>query len=174
MQDSMPLYAGTGAVSMDMRPANSDAQIHLESVNATTSTDAQLIAYLKSMSSYSDSLIHTITQTFESVLGDLPDDISFEEMIDYEITVKENDFKVDGIQVHTMNQKADIEGKIVIGSPITTLLQTVRCWQLRARIQSDWLKGAKTGAKAKNSVSATLPNGTLMRRGASILRCMLA
>ena len=40
MQDSMPLYAGTGAVSMDMSQANFDAQIHLESVNATTSTDA--------------------------------------------------------------------------------------------------------------------------------------
>ena len=50
---------------MDMSQANLDAQIHLESVNATTSTDAQLIAYLKSMSSYSDTLIQTITQTFD-------------------------------------------------------------------------------------------------------------
>ena len=50
---------------MDMSQANLDAQIHLESVNATTSTDAQLIAYLKSMSSYSDTLIQTITQTLD-------------------------------------------------------------------------------------------------------------
>ena len=60
---------------MDMSQANFDAQIHLESVNVTTSTDAQLIAYLKSMSSYSDTLIQTITQTFGSVLGDLSGDI---------------------------------------------------------------------------------------------------
>jgi len=164
MQESMPLYAGTGAVSMDMSQANPDAQIHLESVNATTSTDAQLIAYLKSMSSYSDTLIQTITQTFGSVLGDLSGDISFEEMIDYEITVKENDFKVDGIPVHTMNQKVDIEGE---DSDWESYYYAITNGQMLAATSKDSIsrlvKGSKTGAKAKNAVSSILPNGTLMK-----------
>ena len=85
-------------------------------------------------------------------------------MIDYEITVMENDFKVDGIPVHTMKQKVDIEGE---DSDWESYYYAITNGQMLAATSKDSIsrlvKGAKPGAKAKNSVSSTLPNGTLMK-----------
>ena len=158
VKESLPLYSGTGAFAMEMPLAT---EVKLISVNATTSTDAQLVKYLESAGEYTDALLESMMQAIGAVTGDL-EDLDLGELMDYNVSVKANADNIGGTPVHTMTQKTKVDDEQVTDM---TYFYAISNGNLLAATDKEsmsaLLKRSKTGKAVKNHVKTELPSGTI-------------
>ena len=158
VKESLPLYSGTGAFAMEMPLAT---EVKLISVNATTSTDAQLVKYLESAGEYTDALLESMMQAIGAVTGDL-EDLDLVQLVDYNVSVKANADNIGGTPVHTMTQKTKVDDEQVTDM---TYFYAISNGNLLATADKEsmaaLLKRSKTGKAVKNHVKTELPSGTI-------------
>ncbi|MBT7852103.1 MAG: TlpA family protein disulfide reductase [Opitutae bacterium] len=158
LKESLPLYAGTGAFAMEMPLAT---EVKLISVNATTSTDAQLVKYLESAGEYTDALLESMMQAIGAVTGDL-EDLDIVQLMDYNVSVKANADNIGGTPVHTMTQKTKVDDEQVTDM---TYFYAISNGNLLAATDKNsmttLLNRSRTGKAVKNHVKTELPSGTI-------------